>query len=394
MQPPEAGYLLIADITGYTRFLTGSELDHARGILEQLFAALLDKLKSPFILSNIQGDAILAHARAAQVVDGGHVLDIVEGLYCGFAEALEQMLANTTCTCAACRNISNLDLKLLVHYGDYIEQNLAGRQELSGPEVILVHRLLKNTITAATGIRAYAAFTEAAVAASGLAEFFAAAPQHKESVEQFGDIALRIADMRPVWEARRAKERLAVEDDDPRAFADVEVDLPISADRAWHYLTDPGLRGAWVANVTKLTRMGTEQGRVKVGTVDHCAHGDGSTLVFSVVNWRPHEYVSYHLGIPMGGFVPLTMKISPLAEGCRVSARTGLPFARNWLAQAFLRFHMRRIGASMREQRVRDLERLREIALRDAAAGRAAQATATVAPTTVKSLVAARLTAS
>lgn len=29
MQRPEAGYLLIADITGYTRFLTGSELDHA-----------------------------------------------------------------------------------------------------------------------------------------------------------------------------------------------------------------------------------------------------------------------------------------------------------------------------------------------------------------------------
>jgi uncharacterized protein YndB with AHSA1/START domain len=212
-------------------------------------------------------------------------------------------------------------------------------------------------------------------------------------VEQFGDVALRIADMRPVWEARKAKERLAVEDDDPRAFADVEIDLPISADRAWHYLTDPALRGAWVANVTKLTRMGTEQGRVKVGTVDHCAHGDGSTLVFSVVNWRPHEYVSYHLRIPMGGLVPITIKISPLAEGCRISARTGRPFARNRLAQAFLRFHMRRNAASIREQRVRDLERLREIAVRDAAAGHTAQATAAVAPTALKSVIEARLTA-
>src|ERR1700674_100569 len=178
MQRPEAGYLLIADITGYTRFLTGSELDHARGILEQLFSTLLDKLKSPFLLSNIQGDAILAHARAERVADGGHVLDIVENLYCGFAESLERMLVNTTCTCAACRNISNLDLKLVVHYGEYIEQDIADRKELSGPEVILIHRLMKNKITAATGIRAYAAFTEAAAAAARPKEHFARAAPH------------------------------------------------------------------------------------------------------------------------------------------------------------------------------------------------------------------------
>ena len=125
MQKPETGYLLIADITGYTRFLKDSELEHARGILEQLFSALLAKLRSPFVLSNIQGDAILAHARAGHVSDGRHVRDTVESLYCGFADALESMLHNTTCTCAACSNIAKLDLKLLVHHGTYVEQSIA-----------------------------------------------------------------------------------------------------------------------------------------------------------------------------------------------------------------------------------------------------------------------------
>ena len=32
----QKGYLLIADITGYTIFLTSSELDHAQGILDAL----------------------------------------------------------------------------------------------------------------------------------------------------------------------------------------------------------------------------------------------------------------------------------------------------------------------------------------------------------------------
>lgn len=394
MQRPEPSYLLIADITGYTRFLTGSELDHARGILEQLFSALLDKLRSPFLLSNVQGDAILAHARARHVVDGGHVLDIVEGLYCGFAESLEHMLVNTTCTCAACRNNSNLDLKLLVHYGEYIKQNIAGRQELNGSEVILIHRLLKNSITSATGIRAYAAFTETAVSASGLKEFFAGTARHTETIDQFGDVALRVADMRPVWEARKAQQRLAVESSDPHAFDDVEIDLPVSADRCWHYLTDPDLRGAWVENVTKLTRMSTEQGRVNVGTIDHCAHGDGSVLVFSIVNWRPHERVSYHMRIPMGGLLPMTISLSPLHDDCRVVVHTGLPFASNRLVQAFLRFQVRRIAASLREMWVRNLARLREIALRDAAAGGAARATGEVAQSTLQTAIDARLTAS
>ena len=119
MQKPETGYLLIADITGYTRFLKDSELEHARGILEQLFSALLAKLRSPFALSNIQGDAILAHARADHVSDGRHVLDTVESLYCGFADALETIQHNTTSTCAACSNIAKLDLKLFAHYGSY-----------------------------------------------------------------------------------------------------------------------------------------------------------------------------------------------------------------------------------------------------------------------------------
>ena len=31
------GFLLIADITGYTMFLTSSELEHAQGVLDALF---------------------------------------------------------------------------------------------------------------------------------------------------------------------------------------------------------------------------------------------------------------------------------------------------------------------------------------------------------------------
>ena len=369
MDPSDSGYLLIADITGYTRFLKDSELKHARGILEQLFAALLDRLRSPFVLSNIQGDAILAHARAEAIADGQQVLDAVEALYCGFADARELMLHNTSCTCSACRNIANLDLKLFVHHGSYAEQSIAGRRELAGPEVILIHRLLKNSITATTGIRAYAAFTQAAVWATALVDYFDNVAHHVERDEQLGDTSLRVLDMRPAWQAHTAQNVVLVDDHAPRWFPDVTVDLPVPPDRSWHYLTDPDLRAAWGVGVVRLTRTGTDRGRVTAGTVDHCAHGDGQVMQFTVLDWRPCEHVTYHLSLPMGGIAPIMIRVSPIPSGSRVLVRAAKPLTPRILQQAVLRFMMRNVGKWAHNFWVQSLANMIEIAKRDAAKG-------------------------
>jgi hypothetical protein len=392
MTSAETGYLLIADITGYTRFLTQSELDHARGILEELFSALLKELKSPFALSNVQGDAILAHARTRTVADGRHVLDVVEALYCAFAERLEHIVRNTTCACNACRNASSLDLKLFVHHGVYVEQAIAGRHELGGSEVIFIHRLMKNRITAATGVRAYAAFTEAAQTAIELPEFFAPARQHVEQLEQFGDVTLRIVDMSPIWEARKGQRAILIADGD-RAFDDISVELPVPPDRAWHFLTDPDHRGDWVEDVVKFTRSGAIGGRVQVGTVDHCAHGDGSTTIFTVVDWRPLERVTYHIKLPLGAYCPFSVSVSPTTTGCRVTVRTGLAIGPDPLRQAIARFVGRRLAKGLREQQVKWLSNLLELARGDAAHTPARTAHAATPQEVLKTAIESRLSA-
>ena len=391
MQKPETGYLLIADITGYTRFLKDSELEHARGILEQLFSALLAKLRSPFALSNIQGDAILAHAGASRVSDGKHVLDVVESLYFAFAETLERMIQNTTCTCAACSNIRNLDLKLVVHHGAYIEQAIGGRKELGGPDVILIHRLMKNSIVPTTGIRAYAAFTDAAVAATGLAEFFADATRHVEKTDEFGDVPLRVLNMQPAWEKQKSHRHVGIEPGDPQLFEEVAAHLQMTPDRCWHYLTTPELRGKFVDNVEKLTRSGTDRGRPGVGVVDHCAHGDGSILVFNTIEWRPHEQVSYRLGLPMGGWIPMTIALSPASTGCHIVVRTGLPVGPNPLVQALLRLICRMQAAKIRAGWIDSFRKLAELAKLDVAEGHVAEHIPAHTPEAVKQAVEARL---
>jgi uncharacterized protein YndB with AHSA1/START domain len=368
MAHTDQGYLLIADITGYTRFMQGSELDHARGILEGLFKALLAELQSPFVLSNVQGDAILAHARDPHVSDGHAVLDTVESLYFGFARELEHMILNTTCKCQACSNMADLDLKLLIHHGAYAEQEIAGRKELSGTEVILIHRLMKNTIAADAGIRAYAAFTEAAAEAINVADFFAGLTRHVEAVEGFPDVSLSVLDMQPRWEAQKSREVVVVEADDGLLCPEVAVDLPATPQRCWHYVNDPELRAKWVPNVVGLTRSKTESGRLTAGTVDHCAHGDGKTSVFTFIDVRPYDHVTFDIAIPLGGSARMSIVLEPKNGECRVAVRVARPAAPNVLSRTLLKLMSPRMAPMIHDHWRASFDGLKKLAEADPAA--------------------------
>ncbi len=54
-------------------------------------------------------------------------------------------------------------LKFILHAGRFVEQEIAGSRELSGPEVVMAHRLLKNHGAQVVGHDSYALLSEAAV---------------------------------------------------------------------------------------------------------------------------------------------------------------------------------------------------------------------------------------
>ena len=58
------GYFLIADISGSTEFLAGSELEHAQAILQALLGSLVGAIAAPMKLAKIEGDAVFCHAPA------------------------------------------------------------------------------------------------------------------------------------------------------------------------------------------------------------------------------------------------------------------------------------------------------------------------------------------
>jgi hypothetical protein len=53
----------------------------------------------------------------------------------------------------------------VLHHGTYVAQGIGGHEELLGPDVNLVHRLLKNHVRELIGTVPYALVTDAALAA-------------------------------------------------------------------------------------------------------------------------------------------------------------------------------------------------------------------------------------
>ena len=148
----EPACLVIADITGYTSYLAGVELDHAQDILADLIDTVVGALRPTFRLAKLEGDAAFTYVdhrdRRRLGADGHHRADAISRSAGGCATSARRRSATAT-PASGC---PSLDLKLLAHHGTILRQRMAGREELVGSPVIVAHRLLKNAVTETTGL--------------------------------------------------------------------------------------------------------------------------------------------------------------------------------------------------------------------------------------------------
>ena len=348
----QRGYLLLADVSGYTAFLTRSELDHAQDILRALFETLMASLPAPLRVVEVEGDALFAYAPGEAGLPGQTLVEAVENAYAAFAQAQERMHRNTTCTCTACRLIPELDLKFVVHHGPFLLQQLVRKHAAkpSGPDVILAHRLLKNAVRETTGVDAYAFLTEAAVAAGGLSVLAEGMVPHAEAYEHVGAVRGFVHDLGAVWQRERERRRVVIPPEE--AWLAVEAVLPAPPSVAWAYLNEPEHKQAW-RQADAVTATGGPRGRTGVGTTHHCAHGK-MNIAEEVVDWRPFDYVTYDQVWPMGARVRGMDCLEPHGAGSRYRGYVGVPRGRNALhdrlvvrpAYAMMR---KKLEAQMRE---------------------------------------------
>ncbi len=170
------GTFLLADISGYTSFLHGVADAHralileadeppaAYALLSTLLDAMIEKVGPRFRLVKLEGDALFAVSDDPDAVRGAAVIDCLRACHAGFTELLADAHRTWSCTCDACIRIDDLGLKFVLHHGEYVLQRIMGHEELAGPDVIVVHRLLKNHARDLVGDRPYALISDTTLA--------------------------------------------------------------------------------------------------------------------------------------------------------------------------------------------------------------------------------------
>ena len=322
---PEPTCLLIADISGYTSYLAGVELDHAQDILADLVGTVVTALRPTFRLAKLEGDAAFTFAPADKV-DGSQLLDTIERCYFGFRRRRRDVGQATSCACNACVRIPDLNLKFVVHVGPVARQRMMGLEELVGADVIVVHRLLKNTVVEATGIEAYALFSQVAIDAAGVDPAALGMTPHHEAYEHIGEVPGWVADLERRWREEDSRARVLV--DATSAVQDVEIPTSAPPQVVWEFLTAPGRRVAWSVGTGVTDVIVDAPGnRRGVGATNHCMHGKNE-IIEEVLDWRPFDYFTVRstMGTPAGPIRFLTtFELEPTASGALIHMRFGAP---------------------------------------------------------------------
>jgi hypothetical protein len=183
-------FIVLVDISGYTRFITQhkTSLLHAEKIITELLESVIDTSDNPLIVNKLEGDAALFYAFSDGTPAAARdILGQVRRFFDAFYKRESEMVEVNMCSCEGCMQMSQLNLKAIIHHGEVAIKKVRQFEELAGEEVILAHRLLKNSIAK----KEYILMSEPFFALSGGLPG-EVVEQRKEECDGFGKVAVRV----------------------------------------------------------------------------------------------------------------------------------------------------------------------------------------------------------
>jgi hypothetical protein len=203
----EDGILALADISGFTAFVTATELEHGPPIIADLLEVVMDRLAPPLEIQEVEGDAVFAIGADRVLGPPSVLLDALDRAFVAFRNRRRTLAADESCSCRACRSVGDLDLKIVVHHGQFLRQMVGDRSQVAGRNVILAHRLLKN---GGAGQGGYLLLTEAALRWADVDPTRAGLAAHTERYEHFGDVRYFVRDLESAVAPGESRARDAV----------------------------------------------------------------------------------------------------------------------------------------------------------------------------------------
>ncbi|MBI3152765.1 MAG: DUF2652 domain-containing protein, partial [Chloroflexi bacterium] len=297
--------------------------------------------------------AVFAYASESRIDRLEILYGMIESTYTGYKDRLQAMSRRITCTCAACRNVSSLDLKFMVHHGEYLFSEIRGKRTILGMAPNFVRkRLWKESSANIPDWRGYVLITDATLQhLDQSAEVF----QGQEFVSH--ETKLYGLNLEQRYQAMLQARRVVVSLEE--ADGKFTLELPISPPFVWEWLNDPAKRNQWYPALLKWSAHSRPGGLLGSGAVNHCDHGVGM-VVETVLDWRPFEYFTVEMRVTPGNLKVLeTIHLETMSnDRTRVSAYLRLQNIRllakmlGPLTARFLEARIRRIDRLVSNERL------------------------------------------
>jgi len=189
--------IFIPDISGFTKFVTETEIGHSNHIIADLIGIILGSNILGLKVSEIEGDAVLFYFRGTPPKKE-EIIQQSKRMFIDFHTNLKVMEKDFTCKCGACTTVSNLTLKFITHYGVCKEVSIHDFNKLIGSDVILAHRLLKNNVPEKEYILLSEKYLQNQQSQIVIQEDWIDIKSNIEILEDFGEISTRYIPLAPL----------------------------------------------------------------------------------------------------------------------------------------------------------------------------------------------------
>jgi len=256
----QEGLLVLADISGYTAFVSQTEIDHSWEILHELLDSIVRSVAGRLDVSQVEGDAILFISGLTDE----EVVTAVCDCFVGFHRRLRDMQSVTSCPCNACARIDILQLKFVMHHGNFSRQRLGTVEQLHGTDVIVAHRLLKNMVPS----KEYVLATQAVLERLPEERRDRFIPYREDY--DLGTIQGGYEEIGYLWDRARAAERIRGTRDEALLEGEVEIDAPTQV--VAEGMLKPEIMKRYLLAETVDAFAGARG--ENLGSEFHCHHGD------------------------------------------------------------------------------------------------------------------------
>ena len=271
MEQASAGKILffIPDISGFTRFVSETEISHSQHIIQELLETLVDANAIGLKVAEFEGDAVLFY-RTGGLPTLAEFVEQARRMFVGFHTRLKTNELLRICQCGACSGAPGLTLKIVAHFGAASPMQVKGQQKFIGTGVIVAHRLLKNS---APG-REYLLLTRELLDALGPGRDLG--PPFTDGSDSFDEIG-RIDYRHMSLQAYHAEVKV----DPPAPFAlkephkmmQLSQHIVAPMEQVYQVMIDLPSRMLWIDGVTEVQLR--QEGANRIGAVHRCVRSGG-----------------------------------------------------------------------------------------------------------------------